>query len=212
MDSDKLNELLLNLNTVNPNNDQPIPPWALLFLESFKVLIGEIKKLNDSTIRIGELEDRTAVCENTSDRLITEIKRLGDELKKLQEKVDDQEQRSRNNCLLLHGVEENMMQQDTDGILLNVINNDLGLTNITIEDIQRSHRLGPFKKDQRNLRSARKNPRPIIMRFSSWRDRQKVFKAKRNLKGKKISISENLTQHRLSQCHLSRSHQEIWLR
>ena len=87
--------------------------------------------------------------------------------------VDDQEQRSRKMCLLIHGVEENDSEKP-DALVLNVINNDLGIANINITEIQRSHRLGP-KKSQRNLRSSKMFYRPIIVRFSNYRTRQKVF-------------------------------------
>ena len=139
------------------------------------------------------MEDLSAVCKSTSDRLAAENKRLNDEVINLQERVDNQEQQSLNNCLLLHSVQEDVMQ-NTDEIALDVIGNQVGVT-IALEDIQRSHQLGPFNA-QRNLRSNKKNPRPIIIRFTSWRKRQEVFKAKRSLKGQRISISENLTKHR----------------
>ena len=72
--------------------------------------------------------------------------------------------------------------------------NNIGI-DITVHQIERSHRLGPIN-NHRNLRSVRVNPRPIILRFNSFRKRQEVFKAKRSLKGKKVSLSENLTKTR----------------
>ena len=36
----------------------------------------------------------------------------------------------------------------------------------------------------------------LILRFNSFRKRQEVFKAKRSLKGKKVSLLENLTKQR----------------
>ena len=84
--------------------------------------------------------------------------------------------------------------ENTDDLVVAVINNDLGI-DITVHEIERSHRLGPIN-NRRNLRSARVNPRPIILRFNSFRKRQKVFKAKWSLKGKKVSLSENSTKQR----------------
>ena len=93
-------------------------------------------------------------------------------------------------------------RENTDNIALDIINNEFGLRDLCIDNIQRSHRLGPRKKptNQRNLRSiaTTTKPRPIIIRFASYRDRQKVFLAKSNLKGKKMMISENLTKRRYS--------------
>ena len=40
------------------------------------------------------------------------------------------------------------------------------------------------------------NPCPIIIKLSNYRDRRDVFVSKKQLKGKNISISENLTKTR----------------
>ena len=97
-------------------------------------------------------------------------------------------------CLLIHGVQEND-NESTDDVALAIINGDLGLNDIDVNEIQRSHRLGP-KKPQRNLRSNKMYTRPIIVRFTNYRTRRNVFKQKSNLKGLNISISENLTHTR----------------
>ena len=55
-----------------------------------------------------------------------------------------------------------------------------------LDDIEGSHRLGPIN-NRRNLRPARINALPIILRFNYFRKRQEVFKAK---------LSENRTKHR----------------
>ena len=93
----------------------------------------------------------------------------------------------------MHGVDETE-KENTDTLTFAVLERELGIA-LTEDDIQRSHRLGPIK-DIRSLRSARKNPRPINIKFTNFRKRKEVFKAKRNLKGEGISISENLTKSR----------------
>ena len=112
-------------------------------------------------------------------------------------KLDEQEQRSRNGCLLIHGVKEDK-NDDTDAIALNIINEKVGVA-LTIDDIQRSHRVGPKVIQKRETRSSKEfkpRHRPIIVRFSNWRKRNQVFRAKKALKGQNISISENLTKIR----------------
>ena len=80
----------------------------------------------------------------------------------------------------------------TNDIALALINENLGL-NINHSEIQRSHRVGP-KTDKSNLlRSAKPRIQPIIVRFTDYETRHKVFKIKKLLKGTKMSISENLT-------------------
>ena len=147
--STDLNDLFTKLDSVN---DPSIPSWALLLFESFKVIITELKVLNDVNKRINLLEDINATSINTTDKLKTENARLNDVLTKLQDRVDDHEQRNRNLCLLMHGVEEGN-SENTDDLVVAVINNDLGI-DITVHEIERSHRLGPIN-NRRNLRSVR---------------------------------------------------------
>lgn len=189
MDTNALDELITKFDAVN---DDTIPGWALILIKGIKELTVQLKNLNNLNERIQHLEDFKTVTENTSKRLQDDNVRLNDVITALEEKVEDHEQRSRNQCLLFHGVDE-QDNEDTDKLVLNIINNDLGLRGISIDSLQRSHRLGP-KKQQRQTRSTPK--RPIIVKFVSFRDRQGVFKEKKKLKGQMLSISENLTKKR----------------
>ena len=94
------------------------------------------------------------------------------------------------NCLLLHGVEE-MDGENTD-MVLKIINERLELP-MVLENIQRSHRLGP-RNASRNTRQNPTKPRAIIFRFRDFRARQSVFYKRKMLQGTGISIIENLTK------------------
>jgi hypothetical protein len=87
---------------------------------------------------------------------------------------------------LIHGVKEEA-KESTDTLVLNVVNESLGLKDITIKDISRSHRLGAKKDDK---------TRPIIARLVSYRSKQSIYRNKRKLKGKGVVITENLTKER----------------
>ena len=102
--------------------------------------------------------------------------------------LDRQEQYSRRNCLLVHGLEEKN-NEDTDQEIINIIKNDLA-EEITIHDIDRTHRLG-----KRNLDN--NVPRPIIVKFTRYNVRNRIFKTKKKLKGKAVSITESLTKRRV---------------
>ena len=95
------------------------------------------------------------------------------------------------NCLLLHGVEE-MDGENTD-MVLKIINERLELP-MVLENIQRSHRLGP-RNASRNTRQNPTKPRAIILRFRDFRARQSVFYKRKMLQGTGISIIENLTKN-----------------
>ena len=118
---------------------------------------------------------------------------MANELHRLEARIDDNEQRNRNNCLLIHGIEETE-NTDTDKSVCEVINNEIGIA-LSPSAIHRSHRLGP-PKSHRNTRSNKVNPQPIIFRFVNFKKRQEVFYSKRKLKGKLFSLSENLTPTR----------------
>ena len=87
--------------------------------------------------------------------------------------LDRQEQYSRRNCLLIHGIDEEN-QENIDEVVINVLN-----------------------KDRKPDKS---KPRPIIIKFSRYNVRAKIFKNKRKLKGKRISVTEGLTKTRMEHC------------
>ena len=101
----------------------------------------------------------------------------------MEESIDSQQQYSRRNCLLLHGIEETK-GEDTDNIVLEVLNNDMDL-NMSKTDLDRSHKIGNPK--------SKKKSRPIIVKFVRYNDRRDVFMKKKCLKGKGKLITENLT-------------------
>ena len=99
--------------------------------------------------------------------------------------LDPQEQYSRRNCLLVHGMEENN-NEDTDQEIINIVKNDLG-EKIIIHDIGRTHHLGKRKLDNNVTQ-------PIIVKFTRYNVRNKIFRSKKKLKGKTVSITESLTK------------------
>ena len=66
MSADTFNELFEKLDSVN---DPSIPSCALLLVESFKVVITELKVINAVNKRISVLEDINAISINTTDYL-----------------------------------------------------------------------------------------------------------------------------------------------
>ena len=101
---------------------------------------------------------------------------------------DRQEQYSIRNCLLVHGVNEKN-NKDNDQAIINIVGNNLR-EEIAIQDIDRTHPLGERKLDN-NV------PRSITVRFARDNIRNRIFKAKKKLKGKTVSITESLTKRRV---------------
>lgn len=101
----------------------------------------------------------------------------------LSEKTDSLEQYQRRQCLRIFGIPE-QDGEDTDNIAIDVASK-IGVKLETC-DIDRSHRVG--KKSDR--------PRPVIVKFISYRKRREVFQNKKQLKGSGITVREDLTQIR----------------
>lgn len=129
-----------------------------------------------------------------------DIAKLHDDIQELQsinrnlaKQLDDAEQYSRRNCLLLHGLPESK-DENTTTKSLNHINNHLKL-NITHDQIDRTHRIG--KRHTEPTAEGKPKHRPIIIKFVSYQQRQQVFRVKKVLKGTKTVITESLTNGRM---------------
>ena len=97
--------------------------------------------------------------------------------------MDRQEQYSRRNCLLIHGLPESK-NENTDLLAMEVIETKMDIK-ITDNDIDRTHRIGKTKNNGK--------PRPVIIKFVRYNDRKKVFSSKRLLNDLGVSITESLT-------------------
>ena len=86
----------------------------------------------------------------------------------MEESINAQQQLSRRNCLLLHGIEETK-GEDTDNIVLVVLNSDMDL-NISKTAPDHSHRIGNPESKQTS--------RPIIIKFVWYYDRRDLFMKK----------------------------------
>ena len=125
--------------------------------------LGESAKF--ITSKLGELEKDQKEKEKIINNLKGELSYVSEKLRKMEESIDSQQQYSQTNCLLLHGIEETK-GEDTDNIVLEVLNNDMDL-NISKAALDRSHRIG-------NPKSKTKS-RPIIVKFVRYYDRKGVL-------------------------------------
>ena len=109
--------------------------------------------------------------------------------------MDRQEQHSRRNCLLIHGIDEEN-QENTDEVVINALKQEMD-EEITHLDIDRSHCLGNQKLEKSKLQ-------PIIIKFSRYNVRAKTFKSKRKLKEKRPSVTESLKKTRTEKLQKAR--------
>lgn len=111
----------------------------------------------------------------------------------LKQRTDELEQYQRRNNLRVFGIPE-ADGEDTDKLLVDMFKERLGV-DISPDRLDRSHRVGEGKK--RRSEDGAERHRPIIVRFTSYRDRRIVFMAKRKLKATGITIREDLTSARV---------------
>ena len=113
------------------------------------------------------------------------------DISKLQSRINDAEQYSRRNCVRIYGIAEKP-NENTDALTLELAS-DMEL-DIRSEDIDRSHRIGPPHQPTKVTTDGKPPPpRPIIVKFTSYRARNLMILNRKHLKGTKKGIEEDLT-------------------
>ncbi|KAK3928402.1 Protein unc-13-like protein C [Frankliniella fusca] len=143
-----------------------------------KVVQGSMKTVTDT---LKTLSEDVASLKN-------ELKDKDDKIRQLEAsvetKLDELEQYGRRNNLRIFGVPV-QADENTDDIVIEVACK-MGIS-LDKSCIDRSHRIG--KKDSHS--------KPIIVKFTSYAHRRSFFGAKRNLKGSRITVREDLTVLRM---------------
>lgn len=142
--------------------------------ELFDTAIQEIYKNIDLKIE-DAVKERNGEIEASQQEII----RLNNELKASSKSLDELEQYSRRNCLLIAGIDKRD-NESTDAIVLGLTEKLKLDSPITRKDIDTSHRLPNDK---------------IIVKFVS-RNNRDMFYAKRKDLGQGIYVSESLTKAR----------------
>ena len=146
-----------------------------ILVEENKILTSKVKSLEDD-----KLKSRT------------KLKDMERRLDEAEERHDNLEQYTRKFNLVIHGISEREDEDNAENVielgkLLNV--------NLTRGDIDIVHRMNVKSKNQ---------PRPIIVRFTSYNAKSQLYKARLHLRNVfsqdlgpgKIYINENLTEWR----------------
>lgn len=188
----------LPVEEVEGASDAPhitIPPSEMMKIaemlkETFR---GEIESMVDSVVKgvLKGLQERITVLEKTNAELQTENKALTSKVASLEKQIDQDEQYSRRNCLRISGLKEEA-NEDTDALVMSIAST-IG-SEIQIADIDRSHRVG-------SPRQQRDRPRDVIVKFATYRSRQKFYRHRTALKDsgfRGVFVNEDLTRQRSS--------------
>ena len=186
-------------------------PTKTMDSDQFKLMVIEAMKDKSVVTALAKATENQMdkMTDRVMERLDATIKSYQEELRNkekriadLEEKVcslegllDDQEQYSRRESLRFSGIAESP-HECTDDLILDVVNKAMSVEPpLQREDIARSHRSG----DKAKAKSGR---RAILVRFATYRVRDRVIRARRNLKRvnerqeEKLFVNEDLTKYR----------------
>ena len=135
-------------------------------------------------------------------------KHIGDlehKLSKVADEMKDLELYSRRNCLRIYGL-AGSANEDTDAVVMDLVKEKLGIE-LTPEDIDRSHRL------QVKHTEGSRGPNPLLVKFTRYNMRDKIYRARSKLRGTSIFVNEHLTRDRqalFGKVRSSRSVRKAW--
>ena len=133
------------------------------------------------------IDEKLAELKTDNERLTRENIALKKRVSTLEAQMDASEQYSRRNSLRISGIPETV-NEDTDQVVLHVAET-VGV-NILPSEIDRSHRLG---------KPGNRQTRDILVKFTTYRARERVMKNRRDLKTselKGVFVNEDLTKIR----------------
>ena len=113
----------------------------------------------------------------------TKIAELETQNVNLKAEIEDLEQYSRRNCLIVHGLEEKE-GKDTDKVIQSFAKTHLKM-DLKEQDIDRSHRLGRPHRPT-GVATRRPQTRPIIIKFIRYNAWSNFYSLKKELKGSKF--------------------------
>lgn len=153
-------------------------------------LHGQVQEMVKDIVKgvTASFSDKVKTLETENEQLKTDINLLKEKVNKLEVERDSAEQYSRRNSLRISGLPVGQ-NENTDKIVLEIasaINCD-----ISPSDIDRSHRVGKMRRN---------NTKDLIIKFATYRARERFIRARNQLKGHtlfgRVFINEDLTKRR----------------
>ena len=175
----------------------PVEKTAQVFMtrSAFEeVLDRKLDSLKEDLAKKDDIKDLKAVIEDQKakiDVLESKIVLMERYVSQLQRASDDQEQYQRRLCLRLNGVEVKKGDGESGEECLKVVKDIFNELDVDVPDsvIDRAHRIGNvIEKDG-------KRTRQIIVRFTTWRHRTAVYKARKKSQNYKFRL--DLTRKRI---------------
>ncbi|XP_072018137.1 uncharacterized protein [Amphiura filiformis] len=136
-----------------------------------------------------DLSNKVEALEIAKEESSVDKEDLSQQFTNVDKQLNDIQQYSRRNSLRVTGIPEHL-KECTDTIVKDLAKEKLGIT-INDSDVDRSHRVGKMNEEKQD---GSKKHRAILVKFTSYRSRNKVIKARSKLKGSGITIHEDLTK------------------
>lgn len=137
--------------------------------------------------RLDELEAKTNSIEHLEqavDGVEASVRSFDNHLENLESRLNDQEDRSRRNNVIFRGIPDSQESwQQSESKIKSILTSTLDA--LPDNAIERAHRLGSY---------APTKCRPIIVKFSDFKSKEKVLSARAALKEKDISVTEDFCE------------------
>ena len=179
------------------------PAWTKMLLEQISSVNEKVldmtKELQLFKIkmyqRVGQVESDVKLQQFQCQTMSLEVTSLRKELAEIKP-IDDLEQYSRRNCLILTGIKEagEDETENADKVILDICRNKLQIE-LHRFILDRTHGLG--RKRIPRPDSEVPKPRPIVAKLIKYQDRDSVYKCKRKLKESELTTMKNLTKRRV---------------
>ena len=177
------------------------------FDQSFLDYKNEVQsKLDHFESRVFEVEKKMDTLVNDNRNLRSENEQLKERLFVAERGLNDSEQYGRRWNVRVFNVEEkpNETIKDVTEKVCAIFTDDVKVkTDVSM--IEACHRTGDFAKSKKD-----KKCRPIIVRFKFRGQRDDILKHRKNLAGKGVTISEDVTRYTADLCKAAYKHKDVY--
>ncbi|XP_077551551.1 uncharacterized protein LOC144165304 [Haemaphysalis longicornis] len=168
------------------NSQKEIMKQMNTFGDAQKALTDSFAQFND---RLDSLEVSVARLAGFGDKiqsLESTVTKVQNDVTFVLDKIDDLENRSRRNNIIIHGLKEEQ-NESLESLHENVVNTFFKETlKISVSGVERCHRLGVKKQNK---------IRPVILKLVDFREKLLIFKNCPKLKNTDMYITEDFSQN-----------------
>ena len=170
----------------NTNNDIEPEPSLQDVVREIRLLEEKFQKIIQ--VEISSIKENIIELNAEKNELKTEMSKMHTKTNELLSKINDIEQYTRRNNLRIFGVPDPgdwETAAESEEKVLSIFHQKLKMYNIKSEQIEACHRIGRYKEGKN---------RAVIVRFISRKTKDSIIKERKQLKGTRILIAEDLTR------------------